>query len=71
MSWTKTRSEIATTLQHHPHSDVTELRRRPKAARLEERIRSIVDSAPPLSDEQRARLMLLLASRGGVHDEIA
>jgi hypothetical protein len=71
MSWTKTRSEIATTLQHHPLADVTELRRRLKAERLEEHIRSIVDSAPPLSDEQRARLMLLLAPRGGVHDELA
>jgi hypothetical protein len=71
MSWTKTRSEIATTLQHHPHADVTELRRRLKAERLEEQIRSIVDSAPPLSDEQRARLMLLLAPRGGDHDDTA
>ena len=71
MSWTKTRSEIATTLQHHPHADVTELRRRLKAERLEEYVRGIVDSAPPLSDEQRARLILLLAARGGDHDETA
>lgn len=40
--------------------DMLEARRNLKAARLEEKICSIVDAAPPLSDAQRVRLTLLL-----------
>lgn len=65
MSWTKTRSMIAVELRDHPGSDVTELRRQLKAERLEEHIKKIVDSAPPLNDEQRNRLAALLRPSGG------
>jgi hypothetical protein len=34
-----------------------------KAAKLEQHIRAAVDAAPPLTDEQRSRLAILL--RGG------
>jgi hypothetical protein len=60
MTWTKTRSMIAKEIQRDPDADVTELRRQLKAERLEEHIRKIVDSAPPLTDERRARLAGLL-----------
>lgn len=63
MGWTHERARLAATQRHHPHADTTELRRDLKAARLEDYIARTVDSAPPLSPEQRDRLALLL--RGG------
>jgi hypothetical protein len=69
MSWTKTRSQIATTLKSNPDADVTELRRQLKAERLADYIHSTVDAAPPLTLEQRDRLALLL--RGGGSSETA
>lgn len=61
MSWTHTRSRIAHTKRADPSADVTELRRQLKAERLEEYIQRTVDSAPPLTTEQRSRLALLLS----------
>lgn len=63
MSWTKTRSQIAHAKRANPHADVTELRRKLKAERLEEHIQQTVESAPQLTPQQRDRLALLL--RGG------
>lgn len=60
MSWTHTRSAIAHAKKADPEADVTELRRRLKAERLEDYIQRTVDTAPPLTPEQRDRLALLL-----------
>lgn len=60
MSWTKTRSEIAHAKKADPSADVTELKRQLKAERLADHIQFVVDSAPPLSDEQRERIAALL-----------
>jgi hypothetical protein len=60
MSWQRTRSQIANTLRADPHADVSALRRQLRAERLEEYVRSVVDQAPPLSDEQLARVAELL-----------
>jgi hypothetical protein len=64
MGWTQTRSRIAVEIHKNPHADVTELRRQLKAERLEEHIRNLVDSAPPLTDDQRARLAAILNPGG-------
>ena len=64
MSWTHTRSKIAVTKRANPSADLTELRRQLKAERLEEHIKQVVDSAPPLSLEQRSRIAALLTSGG-------
>ncbi|MFI7426091.1 hypothetical protein ACIBPB_03815 [Micromonospora sp. NPDC049836] len=42
-----------------------DLRRDLRAAELEEHIRRLVDTAPPLTHEQRARLAALLTNGGG------
>lgn len=63
MSWTHTRSQIAHAKRKNPDADVTELRRQLKAERLAEHIAKVVAEAPPLTDEQRDRLAVLL--RGG------
>lgn len=60
MGWTHTRSAIAIALRQDPDADVTELRRKLRAERLEEHIRRVVDEAPPLTREQRDRLATLL-----------
>jgi len=60
MSWQRTRSQLANALRADPNVDVSELRQRVMAERLEEYVRQIVDSAPELSDEQLARIAELL-----------
>lgn len=60
MSWTQVRSQIAHAKRADPDADVTELRRQLKAEHLADYIRRTVESAPPLTDEQRARLASLL-----------
>jgi hypothetical protein len=64
VSWTHTRSKIAATKRSNPSADVTELRRQLKAERLAEHIQSVVDTAPPLTEGQRARIAALLRSGG-------
>lgn len=66
MSWTHTRSRIASTKKADPTADVTELRRQLKAERLEDYIRRVVDDAPELNDEQRRRLAALLRPTSAV-----
>jgi len=47
---------------HGPNSaEAAEARRNFEIARLAEHVRRVVESAPPLTDEQRARLASLLA----------
>lgn len=58
--------QIAASERHHPEADTTELRRQLKAETLAEHIQRVVDEAPPLSADQRARLALLLT--GGQRD---
>lgn len=60
MTWTKTRSEIAVAKRRDPNADVTELRVRLRAERLEEHIRRVVEQAPPLTQSQLDRLAGLL-----------
>lgn len=64
MSWTHTRAQIARTIRTDPNADVTDLRRQLKAERLEDYIRRTVNEAPPLSQQQRAHLALLLGGGG-------
>jgi hypothetical protein len=45
--------------------DTSEIDAELKAVKLEEHIRQVVDSAPPLSTEQRDRLALLLRPTAG------
>lgn len=64
MSWTHTRSKIASTKRLNPEADVTDLQRQLKAERLADHVRRVVAEAPPLTDEQRAKISALLRSGG-------
>lgn len=55
------RGQLGAASRHHPEK-ADSLRRDLKASRAEDYIKRLVDSAPPLTDEQRARLALLLQS---------
>jgi len=57
------RAQIGAATRHHPDADTTDLRRELAAVKIADYIRSIVAEAPPLTQEQRDRLALLL--RGG------
>jgi hypothetical protein len=61
-SWTHERARVARLSQTRSADDpvLGEARRDLRAARAEEYIRKLVDSAPPLTDEQRRRLSVLL-----------
>ena len=65
MAWTHTRAKIAHTKRQNPDADVTELRRQLKAERLEEHVAAVIDSAPPLTIEQRERIAALLRPSAG------
>lgn len=62
--------KAAITRHHGPDADTADLDRELKAASLEDHIRRVVDAAPPLTEEQRTRLALLLAPHrtGGESD---
>ena len=64
-SWTSERARVASlTRSRDPEDpDLVEARRKLRAARLEDAITKLVDAAPPLTDEQRRRLAVLLAPR--------
>jgi hypothetical protein len=53
-------ARVAAIARHHPDRDLADLQRDLRAARLEEYVRELVDSAPPLTAEQRDRLAVLL-----------
>jgi hypothetical protein len=59
---TKIRAEVAAAVRHHPEDVDTIARKRAelKEALLAKRIREVVDSAPPLDDSQRLRLVAIL-----------
>jgi hypothetical protein len=62
------RGQVAASKRHYGADDPrsTEAARELREAMLAEQIKKVVDSAPPLSSEQRARLaVLLLAPSGG------
>lgn len=59
-----TRARVAALQRHHPNArETTDVQRAFKADRLAVHIRRVVESAPPLSQEQRDRLALLLRER--------
>ncbi len=65
-SVTKARSAVATSIRYgHDPARIEAARRDLAEAKLERHIREIVDSAPPLTDEQRSRLALLLSPGAG------
>lgn len=58
------RARVAAAKRHHPNDPKTaQLMASFKADRLAQHIRRIVDSAPPLTQEQRDRLAVLLHDR--------
>ena len=62
MSWTTERARVASLSRSRTADDpaLVAARRDLRAARAEDYIKALVDSAPPLTDEQRERLALLL-----------
>ncbi|MFI0861773.1 hypothetical protein ACH4RA_16140 [Streptomyces smyrnaeus] len=62
---TQARAKIAATKRWHPDRDTGDLRRDLRAAALEQYIRRVVDTAPPLTEEQRSRLAVLLRPATG------
>lgn len=62
------RGRVAALTRSRPANDpdLLDARRSLRAASLEDYIRRAVDSAPPLTPEQRDRLALLLRSGGGL-----
>lgn len=62
------RAKIAARTRHSPTDpNIDDDRRALKASRLEDHVRQIVDSFPPLTEEQRNRIAALLrpSSHGG------
>jgi hypothetical protein len=62
-----TSTRLAALIRHRPPDDpeVAEAGRDLRAAQLEEHVRRVVDQMPPLSADQKARLMVLLWGGGG------
>lgn len=67
MSWTKERARHNALRRYRGPEDpeVLTALRDLRAARAEDYVRRLVDEAPPLTDEQRDRLALLLRRRPG------
>ena len=61
-TWTQERARIAALTRSRTDDDpeLIDARRNLKALRLEDHIRSVVDSAPPLTQSQKDRLALIL-----------
>jgi hypothetical protein len=66
MSWATERARIAALTRSRAADDpqLVEARRNLRAERLAEHVRRVVSEAPPLTEEQRARIAVLL-TRGG------
>ena len=60
------RARIAALVRHRPddHEAIDNARRAYRTERLADQIRTVVDQAPPLTDEQRTRLAALLRGNG-------
>jgi hypothetical protein len=63
---TTARARVSALKRHHPEGGVVvdAAVRDLRATTLEEHIKKVVDSAPPLTDDQRARLCILLFKTG-------
>ena len=64
-SWTLERARLANHHRYKPDQDDTDLRRNYAAARVEDYVRRTVAAAPPLTDEQRARIAAALLPADG------
>ena len=66
MSWTSERARVASLSRSRTADDpaLLDARRDLRAARAEEYVRQLVESAPPLTSEQRDRLAVLLRPGG-------
>jgi hypothetical protein len=66
MSWTSERARLAVTIRHHPDdlAAIQLARRDLRAARAEDYLRGVVGEHPPLTTEQRLRLVTVLAEAG-------
>lgn len=66
-SWTHERAKIASLSKTRPADDPDVLahRQRLKAMRLEDHVRAVVASFPPITDEQAERVAALLWPRAG------
>ncbi len=66
MTWTAERARVASLSRSRTDDDPALIgaRRDLKAARAEDYVRKLVESAPPLTEEQRSRLALLLRPGG-------
>lgn len=66
MSWTHERATVAALKRRRPSDDpeVVTAVGNLKAARLEDYIKQVVDQAPPLSADQRARIAVVLLNGG-------
>ncbi len=62
MSWTSERARVASLSRSRTPTDpaLVDARRDLRAARAEDYIRGLVESAPPMTDAQLDRLVLLL-----------
>lgn len=62
MSWTHERARVARLSQTRTPDDpdLVQARERLRAARFEEHVRKLVDTAPPIDEATRARLAVLL-----------
>ena len=67
MTWTRERAKLAALSRHRSHDDpdVLAAARDLRAVRLEDHVAQVVALAPPLTDEQRARIARLLHGSGG------
>lgn len=71
MSWTSDRARLAALIRDHPedHDAIAVARRDLRAARAEAYVRELVDTFPPLTEAQRAKLALILhGGKGAVAD---
>ncbi|WP_326646407.1 hypothetical protein OG884_17455 [Streptosporangium sp. NBC_01755] len=57
--------KIARTRRYAPDADVTDLQRELHAAKIAKFVRETADRFPPLSDDQKSTLALLI--KGGAH----
>jgi hypothetical protein len=66
-SWQSRRGAVAVNTRHHGPDDARTLdaRRELRAARAEDYIRKLVESAPPLTEAQRSRLAAMLRPTSG------
>jgi hypothetical protein len=67
MGWTSHRARVASlTRSRRPDDpDLIDARRDLAAERLADHVRRVVDTAPPLTDEQRNRIAALLRDTSG------